>query len=184
MDIPDILRGSRVRLDAVRREDLETIARWWSDGAAQRRFDAIPAMPRHAGQIEDWVTRTTEVGTDYRFAIRTLPDETLTGVVQIDGILWNQRVGWVSLLIGEADARGKGLGHEAMQIALRFGFHELNLHRLQLTVFDYNTPAIALYERLGFHHEGTFREFLERDGLRYDMLLYGLLRTEWEAQQG
>ena len=46
-----------------------------------------------------------------------------------------------------------------------------------------NHKAIALYERLGFVHEGTHREFLERDGQRHDMLLYGMLRPEWEARR-
>ncbi|HMM40281.1 MAG TPA: GNAT family protein [Thermomicrobiales bacterium] len=184
MTIPDILRGSHVRLDAVRRDDLPAIAAWWSDGAAQRRFDAIPAMPRSADHLEDWLEAPKEPGANFRFAIRTIPEDALAGVVQVDGILWNQRVGWVSLLIGEPAMRGKGLGHEAMELALRFAFHELNLHRIQLTVFSYNAPAISLYERLGFVREGSFREFLERDGTRYDMLLYGLLRPEWEAAQG
>ena len=40
---------------------------------------------------------------------------------------------------------------------------------------------IALVESLGFQREGTFREFIHRDGQRYDMLLYGLLRREWAA---
>jgi RimJ/RimL family protein N-acetyltransferase len=50
-----------------------------------------------------------------------------------------------------------------------------------LTVFSYNDWAIRLYEKLGFQREGVFREFLQRDGQVYDMLLYGLLRREWEA---
>ena len=70
-----------------------------------------------------------------------------------------------------------------MRLALKFAFDELNLHRVQLTVFAYNDRAIALYEKLGFQREGTFREFLHRDGARYDMYLYGLLRREWEARQ-
>lgn len=184
MMIPDILRGERVRLDLVRRDDLPAIAAWWSDGEAQRRFDAVPATPRRVEQMERWLDTPAEPSTTYRFTIRTIPGDWLIGAVAIEDILWNQRVGWVSLLIGEASARGKGFGREAMELALRFAFHELNLHRLQLTVFDYNAPAIALYERLGFVREGAFREFLERDGRRYDMLLYGLLRTEWQARRG
>ena len=69
---------------------------------------------------------------------------------------------------------GRGIGFDQC-------FDELNLHRVQLTVFDYNKRAIALYEKLGFQHEGTFREFLHRDGRRYDMHLYGLLRREWQT---
>ncbi len=52
---------------------------------------------------------------------------------------------------------------------------------MQLTVFSYNTRAIALYEKLGFQREGVYREFIQRDGARYDMYLYGLLRCEWKA---
>ncbi|MDW2877477.1 MULTISPECIES: GNAT family N-acetyltransferase [Bacillaceae] len=56
----------------------------------------------------------------------------------------------------------------------------MNLHRLQLTVFSYNSRAIRLYEKFGFKKEGAFREFMERNGQRYDMFLYGLLRREWQ----
>jgi RimJ/RimL family protein N-acetyltransferase len=71
-----------------------------------------------------------------------------------------------------------------MRLLLQFAFGELNLRRVQLTVFSYNTAAIRLYEKLCFQREGTFREFLQRDGQLYDMYLYGLLRREWEAQTG
>ncbi len=65
-------------------------------------------------------------------------------------------------------------------LILKYGFNELNLHRIQLTVFEYNERGIALYEKLGFRREGVFREFMLREGRRYDMYLYGLLRREWE----
>jgi RimJ/RimL family protein N-acetyltransferase len=55
------------------------------------------------------------------------------------------------------------------------------MHRLNLTVFSYNTRAIRLYERLGFVKEGVQREFLQRDGQRHDMIFYGLLASEWQG---
>ena len=48
----------------------------------------------------------------------------------------------------------------------------------------YNERAIKLYEKLGFTREGTLREFIFRDGNRYDMYLYGLLRHEWSGFNG
>jgi RimJ/RimL family protein N-acetyltransferase len=66
-----------------------------------------------------------------------------------------------------------------MRLALDFAFRELNLHRICLTVFSYNPAAIKLYESLGFTREGVYREHLQRDGQRHDMILYGLLRREW-----
>jgi RimJ/RimL family protein N-acetyltransferase len=50
-------------------------------------------------------------------------------------------------------------------------------------VFSYNDRAIALYEKLGFQREGVYREFLQRDGERHDMYLYGLLHREWQELQ-
>ncbi len=76
---------------------------------------------------------------------------------------------------------GQGFGREALGLLMRFAFDEVNLRRLSLTVFAYNTRAIRLYEGMGFVREGTFREFLVRDGQPHDMLLYGLLEREWRA---
>ena len=52
---------------------------------------------------------------------------------------------------------------------MAYGFNELNLYRLQLTVLAYNTRAVGMYEKLGFTREGVLRAFGERDGRRYDL---------------
>jgi len=66
-----------------------------------------------------------------------------------------------------------------MRILLEFGFNDLNFHRIQLNVLEFNDKAIALYERCGFRKEGVLREFVLRDGKRYNLVLYGLLKNEW-----
>lgn len=183
MPIGGVLQGSRVRLDAIHRDDLPIIVGWWQDNVALRHFDAIPARPRTLEQVQRWAESYNESDKEFRFAVRRLSDDQIIGVIDLDGILWHQRVGWISLMIGDCALRGQGYGHEAMEVAMRFAFDELNLHRLQLSVFAYNANAIAMYTRLGFQREGAMREFLERDGQRYDMLLFGLLRSEWRALQ-
>ena len=89
----------------------------------------------------------------------------------------------MSIGLGDSANWGKGYGNEATRLALGFAFNELNLHRVQLTVFDYKPRAIYLYEKLGFQQEGIYREFLQRDERRFDMYLYGLRRHEWEARE-
>jgi RimJ/RimL family protein N-acetyltransferase len=182
--IGGILRGESVRLTPLTSGDLATIAEWQEDDAYLRLFDATPAAPKSAAQLSRWLEEAQQATDRYLFAVRPLAGTTLIGILELDGILWPHRVGWISIAIGDPLQRGKGYGTEAMQIALRFAFDELNLHRVALTVFAYNTRAIATYERLGFRHEGTHREFLERDGQRHDMLLYGLLRGEWAERTG
>lgn len=177
----NILRGERIRLAALTRNDLPTFASWYEDAGFSRLLDAVPAAPKSPEQWEKWLKKTEEDKASYVFAIRRAESEELLGYLELDGILWNHQHCWIGIGLGERENWGRGYGREAMELALKFAFHELNLHRVQLSVFSYNQQAINLYKKLGFVQEGVFREHLQRDGQRYDMLLFGLLRREWEA---
>lgn len=71
---------------------------------------------------------------------------------------------------------------DTIKITLRYGFQELNLHRISLGTFGYNTRAIRAYERIGFVHEGTLRGAMRRYGERVDTVNMGMLRKDWEAK--
>ena len=177
-----LLRGSRVRLTALTQGDLPTVIQWHQNPDFLRLFDALPAYPKTEAALAQWIDDTNKATDTFLFAARSLDNDELIGYVELDGILWTHRVSGVSIAIGETKHWGQGYGYEVMQLALQFAFDELNLHRVQLTVFSYNERAIALYEKLGFQREGVHREYLQRDGTRYDMYLYGLLHSEWEGR--
>jgi RimJ/RimL family protein N-acetyltransferase len=181
MIIWNLLRGTTVHLTALTKDDLSTIAGWYHNAEFLRLFDARPAYPRGEADLARWLEEQHKEPNAFLFGIRLLDSDDLIGYVALDGIEWSHQVGWLTIGIGDRANWGRGYGHEAARLALKFAFHELNLHRVQLTVFSYNERAIALYEKLGFQREGAFREFLHRDGQRYDMYLYGLLRQEWQA---
>ena len=167
--------GSKIRLTAIRKEDLPTYRQWNSVESFGRFYNSSPIREeseKNANQlIDDHSDRS------YRFAIRPLETEEFLGVCAIEEIVWPHRVAWLSIALGP-DFHGQGFGRDAMLLLVNYGFNELNLHRLTLTVFGYNKGAIKLYESLGFKHEGTYREFLQRDGKRHDMHLYGMLASE------
>ena len=60
-----------------------------------------------------------------------------------------------------------------------FGFDQLRLERIELDVYDFNDRARAVYERVGFVHEGTMRRALFRDGAFHDVHRMAVLRDEW-----
>ena len=175
----NILQGPRIRLTAVAKTDLPTISVWYEDTVYSRMFDAIPAVPKSQAQLEQWLEGVYKAKDSFLFAVRPLDEETLLGYIELDGILWAHQNCWLGIGMGNREHWGQGFGRESMELALNFAFHELNLHRVQLTVFSYNERAINLYQKLGFKQEGVFREHIQRDGRRYDMILYGLLRWEW-----
>ena len=146
-----------------------------------RLYDARPAHPKSKAELARWLEELQKAKNAFAFGVRPLGSDDLIGYVELDGILWPHGVCGFSIAIGDCANWGQGYGYEAAQLALAFAFDEINLHRVTATVFSYNERSIALFEKLGFRREGAYREFIRRDGKRYDMFLYGLLRREWEA---
>jgi RimJ/RimL family protein N-acetyltransferase len=175
----ELLRGTKVRLTALSRDDAATIAGWSGDVGYLRLQDTNLALPKSQAQIAADLEPEKSSNTIV-FAIRTVADGALIGTIGFYEIEWANQGAWLGMGIGARDAWGQGYGTEALHLALQYAFDELNLHRITLTVIAYNERAIALYEQAGFRREGVFREFGQRDGRRYDMVLYGLLRPEWE----
>lgn len=177
----NLLRGEKVRLTAVTANDLPAITRWWADADFLRLYNSAPAAPRNEDQLSRRFDLSQTSNEVFLFAVRLLDSDDIIGLLELDGVDWSNRTTFVSIGIGAPEHRGLGYGLDAMRAGLRFAFNELNLHRVCLTVFSYNDPAIALYEGLGFTREGVYREHIERDGGRYDMYLYGLLHHEWRT---
>ena len=67
---------------------------------------------------------------------------------------------------------------------LGYGFNQLNLHRIFLTVLSFNARAIRAYEKVGFKKEGVFREHIYRDGKYHDVYYMGILENEWRELNG
>lgn len=173
-----LLRGALVRLTGVRAGDAEMMARWSEDPQYMRMVDSDWMRPRVSDDSPLGRSGSSPSGVEFR--IRAVTNDRLLGFVAVHDIEWNNQVGEISIGLGEPADWGKGYGAEAMRLALRYAFHELNLNRVWLTVISYNDRAIRLYEKLGFQHEGLMREAVLRDGKRHGMLVMGLLRSEWE----
>jgi RimJ/RimL family protein N-acetyltransferase len=75
--------------------------------------------------------------------------------------------------------RGHGLGAALMRATIRRGFDELGLHRLQLTVYTFNAPAIATYRSVGFAVEGMARDSTRGTNGRWDGLTMSLLEPDY-----
>jgi RimJ/RimL family protein N-acetyltransferase len=73
-----------------------------------------------------------------------------------------------------ADYRGQGVGEALIRAALQKATLK-GLTRIELTVFENNKPAIALYEKLGFIVEGTHKNKSRIDGKYENHIFMALL---------
>ena len=178
----NILTGNLVRLTSVDKEkDAELWAKWNIDSDYTRLLDVGPSYLYSQKQIETWLD---EIGDgESEFTIRSLADDKVIGDIGLGDFDWMARSAWVGIGIGDPDYRGKGYGTDAMNILLRYAFQELNLHRVNLSVFEFNKRAIRSYEKCGYKYEGTIREFIYKDDQRWDIWNMGILQTEWKTLQ-
>ena len=94
----------------------------------------------------------------------------------------HNRTADLGILVGHAAAAGTGCGREAWGLALGHGFASLTLRKITGGTSARNIPMIRIFEHWRMTLEGTQREQeLLDDGLPADVLLYGVMRAEWEA---
>jgi|SRR5579859_1116025 len=72
--------------------------------------------------------------------------------------------------------QGQGVGSALMAAVLELADNWLGLRRIELTVWSDNARAIHLYEKYGFQHEGTARQYARRAGELVDAHFMARLR--------
>ncbi len=78
---------------------------------------------------------------------------------------------------------GQGIGSEAVQAVLRFGFEQMDLNRIEAATIADNHESVNLLKKLGFRLEGIRLGYSwEEDGTFHDSAMFGLLRDEFMAQ--
>jgi len=182
-----LYEGPDIRFGPIDHEkDPEIESRWTHDSEFMRMMDTAPARPMSAAiikkQYEKLEKQIEESKNLYHFMIRAKADDRLIGTAAVQRIEWANGNAFLRLGIGAVEDRGKGYGTQALRMLLRFAFAELNLFRVSAMVPEYNEAAIALLEKFGFMQEVCRRKALERDGRRWDLYIFGLLKDEWQNQ--
>jgi RimJ/RimL family protein N-acetyltransferase len=182
-----LFEGNLIRLAALDPDhDAEAESRWTHDPEYLRLLRADPVRPLSPNQIKkkyEADEKDENASRRFHFAIRTRADDRLVGFVRLEHVEWTHGAAMMTLGIGDPSDRGHGYGTEALQLALRYAFGELNLYRLTAITFEYNERALRFFERAGFAVEVRRRQAIHRDGRRWDVLMMGLLREDWEKSR-
>lgn len=169
-----MIYGELVILRALEDKDISQMRAWRNDpGLMPYHFNHLPVS--EAGQRRWYDTYTGDSGTIV--FIVELKDHTPIGYTIIKNIDYKNRNAEVGLHVDPA-YQGKGYGKDAFRTLIRYGFHELNLHRIYLEVFAFNEKAIQLYQKLGFKTDGCLREAYFTQNRYHDILVMSILAKE------
>jgi RimJ/RimL family protein N-acetyltransferase len=92
-------------------------------------------------------------------------------------------LGVIGRVLVDPGRRGGGLGTALMREVVRAGFDRFGLHRLQLAAYDFNTAAIACYQRVGFAIEGRLRDSTRGSRGYWNGYIMALLEPEYRARR-
>ena len=161
-DQPPIINieGERVALGPHRRDLLPLYQRWINDFEMLRTIGAVLPRPTTMEQEEAWYAGQAGNSNpgEIRFTIYERAGWHPLGTTAFHDLDFRNRTAVFGIFIGEADARGKGLGTETTILMLDYAFTVLGLHSVMLTVAEYNLAGQRAYQKAGFREFGRRRQ--------------------------
>ncbi|MBY0095576.1 GNAT family N-acetyltransferase [Mesobacillus maritimus] len=166
--------------------DFQTLIQWVDSPAFLLQWAGSSFYyPLTEAQLEDYVRDANQGGsTKLIYCVVHNEKDKVIGhisLTKIDHRNKSARIGRV--LVGDERYRGQGLGELMIQEMLKIAFNELKLHRVTLGVFDFNSGAIACYEKAGFTKEGLFRDTLKHNDTYWSQWEMSILEEEWREHK-
>ncbi len=175
------LEGERTYFRPLEMEDIPLLRRWINDPAVRRTLLHRP--PINELREREWIESQGKSAQDYAFGIVRREGDRLIGTAGLHRVDPVNRLATLGISIGETSCHNRGYGTEAVRMLLRFGFEELNLNRVQLSVLANNPRGIRAYQKAGFVQEGCLRQAVYRDGRYEDEYRFAVLREEWAGAE-
>jgi [ribosomal protein S5]-alanine N-acetyltransferase len=121
-------------------------------------------------------------GTDQIFAVVDTKTGIFYGMLGLHQLKTNHQNGEIGYWVAK-NYWGQGIATAAVELALKFAFVSLKLHRVYANVFPYNQASMAVLKRNGFKREGILREHFKLRNQYLDNIVFGILKKEFLAQQ-
>ena len=173
--------GVSIALRPVERADyLEHYARWLCDRTVTRHLfrGTWPASAESLARAHEQMTGRSD---EFELCVVTKSDDRPVGITGLHAIHPVARSAELRILLGVPALWGRGIGTEATQLLVAYGFEMLNLNRVWLGVTATNGAALRSYEKCGFRREGVLRQEVWKNGAFADVIRLALLRPEYEA---
>lgn len=171
------LRGEQISLRTVEREDSGIIQRAYNEPDFQDGF--LLDFPRNRNVIESQIEERVVEDDDSIFLLICVDEEPVGGVYLKDIRQDHGMLGYWLL----PEERGHGYVTEGAAVLLDHAFETVGLHRVFAWTIDDNEASQEVLRRLGFTHEGTYREHVFTRGEYRDTEHYGLLESEWSGAE-
>ena len=177
-----MLKGNKVELHPAKRSDIAYFLKWFNDPEVTQYLMIYLPMTE---MVEEKFLENMKDNyqTNAFFVIEAIEHDgnKPIGTIALSNISVKDHVATFGIAIGEKEYWSKGYGSEAAYLIIKYGFEQLNLHRISSSAIAFNERSIRMHRTVGFKEEGREREITFKNGKYEDIVIFGMLRQEWET---
>lgn len=177
-----IKKNTSIIISMLEAEDLDTVASWAADERSLIQWcGPVFDFPLTAEQLLPWFNES-KAENPSRLIFKAIADNgKIAGICELGAIDRKFRTASVCRVFVLPEYRGLKTAEKLIGHVVDHAFNKVNIRRLELNVYTFNTPAIICYMRLGFVKEGLKRKVTQYKDEYWDGYVYGLLKDEWKG---
>ncbi len=174
-----MISGSKVGLRAVEEGDLAQLRDWRNLPRFRKCFREHRVLNMENQRA--WFRHISDSMNDFMFSIIELESKSLIGACGLLYTNWVIRSSDFSLYIGKNNSYidDNGLAEDAARLLLSFGFETLNLNKVWMELYEFDTLKLDFFQSTGFQVDGKLRSNAFEEGRYWDSFILSLLASEW-----
>lgn len=172
----EYLVGKKVVLRPSVESDIYYLLKWYNDGELNK-LAGWSSSKVTASKLKYNMSRS--FGYDPMNLMIDNENSMPIGTIQLYNIDEQNKNCNLGIRIGDREHWGRGYGEDAINVLLKYAFYNLDMYRVNLKVYEYNTRAYKCYLKCGFKDEGRTRKSAFIDGAYYDEVVMGILKDDF-----
>jgi len=175
-----VIRTPHLELVQITEAHANDLFKLFGDSQVVRFYNLLPLeCENDSYRLIDHFRKRFESKAAIRWGIRQNECSEIIGTVGFNNFTRKHRAN-----IGydlQQDYWNQGIITEALHAIISFGFHALDINRIEAEVMEGNEGSIQVLSKIGFTKEGTLRQWMYWNDRHYDMLMFSLLRSDAQA---
>ena len=177
-----MIRGEKVGLRAIEREDLPLLRDWRNKSKFRKNFRETREL--NLANQESWYEKScVNNPNDFMFVIEDLETGEPVGACGLLYINWIIRSADFSFYIGKGDeyVNIAGYSRESANLLIQYGFNILNLNKIWMELYEFDTMKQEFFKsEFGFKQDGRLRQNCYEDGKYWDSIIISLTKSDIE----
>ena len=179
VEVIPFINGETIFLTPPRSEWVEKYIQWFNDPKI-RKYLRNP-FPSILEDFKKWIESEDPRGIkrEIIFTIYHEKDDIPIGIMGLERISWFDKHARMFIIVGEPKYWDKNITIESGRLILKYGFEELNLHKIYIEIFSLDENLKETIEEMGFKRELTLKEEVFMDGKYLDCERFAIFDNEW-----